>query len=183
MPTSLARGRRSLRGSPGHRRTSLRATAGHDPGHLYGVTGAEQLAGAPNFFDGALTDAAKERLPADLRAFIKARELSRRSADEEYIDGHVASWPENYAMGRAPTTRCSAMKNCCHTTPTTSRSWRARTAARMGRRKLDGGSRLDRHADRRGNRRWHCPRGRRADRLLSRAYRPTGGVRQAAPSG
>ena len=74
------------------------------PGHLYGVTGAEQLAGAPNFLNGALTDAAKEQLPADrFAAFAKARDatLAAIAQTKKYIDEHAASWPENYAMGRA----------------------------------------------------------------------------------
>jgi uncharacterized protein (DUF885 family) len=74
------------------------------PGHLYGVTGAEQLAGAPSFFAEALTDAAKAQLSADkFAAFVKARDATLGAMDQtkKYIDGHAASWPENYAIGRA----------------------------------------------------------------------------------
>jgi hypothetical protein len=74
------------------------------PGHLYGVTGAEQIAGAPNFLGGALTDAAKERLAGDRFAeFVKARDatLAAMAQTKTYIDEHAASWPENYAIGRA----------------------------------------------------------------------------------
>jgi len=74
------------------------------PGHLYGVTGAEQLAGAPDFLGGALTDAAKEQLPADrFAAFVAARDatLAAMRQTKQYIDEHAASWPENYAIGRA----------------------------------------------------------------------------------
>jgi len=74
------------------------------PGHLYGVTGAEQLAGAPSFFEGPLTDAAKQQLPADrFAAFVKARDaaVAAMNQTKKYIDEHVASWPENYAIGRA----------------------------------------------------------------------------------
>jgi hypothetical protein len=74
------------------------------PGHLYGVTGAEQLAGAPNFLGGPLTDAAKEQLPANrFAAFVKARDaaLAAMEQTKKYIDEHAASWPENYAIGRA----------------------------------------------------------------------------------
>ena len=74
------------------------------PGHLYGVTGAEQLAGAPSFFGGPLTDAAKQQLPADHFAeFVKARDaaLAAMNQTKKYIDEHAASWPENYAIGRA----------------------------------------------------------------------------------
>lgn len=73
------------------------------PGHLYGITGAERLAGAPSFFNGPLTDAAKEQLPADRFAeFVKGRDatLAAMALTKKYIDEHVASWPENYAMGR-----------------------------------------------------------------------------------
>jgi hypothetical protein len=74
------------------------------PGHLYGVTGAEQLAGAPDFLGGPLTDAAKEQLPADrFAAFVTARDatLAAMLRTKKYIDQHAASWPENYAIGRA----------------------------------------------------------------------------------
>jgi hypothetical protein len=74
------------------------------PGHLFGVTGAEQLAGAPSFLGGPLTDAAKAQLPADrFAAFTKARDaaLAAMEQTKKYIDEHAASWPENYAIGRA----------------------------------------------------------------------------------
>ncbi len=73
------------------------------PGHLYGVTGAEQLAGAPGLLGGPLTDAAREQLPADrFAAFVKARDtaLAAMAQTKKYIDEHAASWPENYAIGR-----------------------------------------------------------------------------------
>jgi len=75
-----------------------------NPGHLYGVTGAEQLAGAPSFLGGPLTDAAKAQLPADrFAAFVKGRDrtLAAMEQTKKYIDQHAASWPENYAIGRA----------------------------------------------------------------------------------
>ena len=74
------------------------------PGHLQGVTGSEELDGAPGFIGGALTDAAKQQLPADRFAeFAKARDavLAVIAETKKNIDAHVASWPENYAMGRA----------------------------------------------------------------------------------
>ncbi|HKN61679.1 MAG TPA: DUF885 domain-containing protein [Candidatus Acidoferrales bacterium] len=74
------------------------------PGHLYGVTGAEELAGAPDLFGGPLTDAAKDQLPADrFAAFVKARDAALAAIEQtkKHIDEHAASWPENYAMGRA----------------------------------------------------------------------------------
>jgi len=74
------------------------------PGHLQGVTGSEQLDGAPGFLAGPLTDTAKQQLPTDrFAAFVKARDavLVSISESKKNIDAHVASWPENYAMGRA----------------------------------------------------------------------------------
>jgi hypothetical protein len=73
------------------------------PGHLYGVVGAEQLAGAPSFLGGPLTDAAKLQMSAErFAAFAKGRDatLAAMAETKKYIDGHVAEWPENYAMGR-----------------------------------------------------------------------------------
>ena len=73
------------------------------PGHLYGVTGAEQLDGAPSLFSGPLTDAAKQQLSAErFAAFEKARDatLAAMAQTKKFIDEHAASWPENYAMGR-----------------------------------------------------------------------------------
>jgi Bacterial protein of unknown function (DUF885) len=75
-----------------------------NPGHLFGVTGSEQLAGAPSFLGGPLTDAAKAQLPADrFAAFVKGRDrtLAAMEQTKKYIDQHAASWPENYAIGRA----------------------------------------------------------------------------------
>jgi hypothetical protein len=74
------------------------------PGHLYGVTGAEQLAGAPSLLGGPLTDAAKAQLPADrFAAFSTARDATLAALEQtkKYIDAHAAAWPENYAIGRA----------------------------------------------------------------------------------
>jgi hypothetical protein len=76
------------------------------PGKLYGVAGRKQIAGAPDFFNGALSEAAKEQLagnPAALQRFTTARDavlatLARTSAT---IAAHVDSWPENFAMGKA----------------------------------------------------------------------------------
>ena len=73
------------------------------PGHLYGVTGAEELAGAPALLGGPLTDAAKAQLPPDrFMAFAKARDATLAAIEDtkKNIDEHAASWPENYAIGR-----------------------------------------------------------------------------------
>jgi uncharacterized protein (DUF885 family) len=76
------------------------------PGHLYGIVGSKQLAGVPEFFNNALSAAAKAQLGADSEPysrFLKARDatLAVVARTKSYIDAHVASWPENYAMGRA----------------------------------------------------------------------------------
>ena len=73
------------------------------PGHLQGVVGSEELAGVPDFLNGALTAAAKAQLPPDAFArFTKARDAALFSiaSAKSYIDAHVAAWPENFAMGR-----------------------------------------------------------------------------------
>jgi uncharacterized protein (DUF885 family) len=73
------------------------------PGHLFGVTGAQELAGAPDFLGGALTDAAKAQLGGDRYAsFVQARDatLAAIARSKAYIDANAAGWPENFAMGR-----------------------------------------------------------------------------------
>jgi uncharacterized protein (DUF885 family) len=75
------------------------------PGRLFGSIGSEELGGAAEFFDGALTDAAKMQLanePEAFARFAKARDatLATIARTKKYIDAHVASWPENYAIGR-----------------------------------------------------------------------------------
>ncbi len=76
------------------------------PGKLYGVVGQKEIAGTPDFLDGALTDAAREQLagnPAALQRFTAARDavLATLAATSAYMKAHVDSWPENFAMGRA----------------------------------------------------------------------------------
>jgi len=75
------------------------------PCHLFGIVGSRELAGAPEFLNGALSDAARTQLgerSADYAKFVKARDGALKSiADlKAYIDAHDAEWPENYAMGR-----------------------------------------------------------------------------------
>ena len=75
------------------------------PGHLFGVIGSQQLAGAPDFLNGALTDAARTQLGGKSIAFARfARARDSAAAAlrglQQYIDAHVSSWPENYAIGR-----------------------------------------------------------------------------------
>lgn len=74
-----------------------------EPGHLQAAVGAEELTGAPEFLTGALSDAAKAQLtPPEFRQFVSARNNTLRSLAQEksYIDTHIRSWPENFAMGR-----------------------------------------------------------------------------------
>lgn len=73
------------------------------PGHLFGIIGSQELAGVPDFFNGALTDTAKAQLTkVEFARFAAARDktLAAIAASKKYIDDHVASWPENFAMGR-----------------------------------------------------------------------------------
>lgn len=75
------------------------------PGHLYGVVGSQELEGARSFFDGALTDGAKNQFAHDARSlarFNAARDATLVAIEKTkaYIDAHVQQWPENFAMGR-----------------------------------------------------------------------------------
>jgi uncharacterized protein (DUF885 family) len=74
------------------------------PCHLYGITGSKQLAGAPDFLNGPLTDAARKQLGESSRMFrelMHARDglVASIKESKSYIDAHVQSWPENFAMG------------------------------------------------------------------------------------
>lgn len=75
------------------------------PGHLFGIVGSQELAGTPEFLQGSLTDAARGQLGADSQEFarfVRARDATLSAIEEAktYIDSHVASWPENFAIGR-----------------------------------------------------------------------------------
>jgi uncharacterized protein (DUF885 family) len=75
------------------------------PCHLYGLTGSKELGGAPDFLLGALTEAAHSQLgsaSSTFARFQKARDAALTAIQQSraYIDAHVASWPENYVMGR-----------------------------------------------------------------------------------
>jgi len=75
-----------------------------EPGHLQSVTGAEELAGAPDLLGDALTRAAKAQLgQAAFVRFAAARDatLAAIAREKTYIAAHAADWPENFAMGRA----------------------------------------------------------------------------------
>ncbi|MDQ6826898.1 MAG: DUF885 domain-containing protein [Candidatus Eremiobacteraeota bacterium] len=72
------------------------------PGHLFGVVGAQGLAGAPDFFTGALTDAAKAQLPAaKFQQFVVARDhlVAILQQTKAFIDQNASRWPENYVIG------------------------------------------------------------------------------------
>ena len=76
------------------------------PGKLYGQAGHKEIAGAPDFFNGALTAAAKEQLaanPAALQRFTVARDavLATLVKTDAFIQAHVDAWPDNFAMGKA----------------------------------------------------------------------------------
>jgi hypothetical protein len=76
------------------------------PGQLFGTVGSKRLAGVADFLGGALTDAAKTQLaqrPASLQRFVEGRDavLATLERSRAYIEAHVASWPQNYAIGRA----------------------------------------------------------------------------------
>ncbi|PRC91047.1 DUF885 family protein [Solimicrobium silvestre] len=73
------------------------------PGHLFGVISSEQLGGAPEFLNEALTGAAKSQLgeqSAEYRRFVQARDqvLQTLSVTKSYIDAHLKSWPENHTI-------------------------------------------------------------------------------------
>jgi uncharacterized protein (DUF885 family) len=75
------------------------------PGHLFGIVGSQRLAGAPQFLTGGLTDAAMSQIGAgspEWARFVRARDrtLAAIKDAKTHIDAHVASWPENFAMGR-----------------------------------------------------------------------------------
>jgi uncharacterized protein (DUF885 family) len=75
------------------------------PCHLFGVIAAQQLDGVPEFMNGTLTETAKAQLGAHSRAFarfVTARNaaLAAMGTTKAYINAHLASWPENYAIGR-----------------------------------------------------------------------------------
>jgi Bacterial protein of unknown function (DUF885) len=75
------------------------------PCHLCGVVGSKQLAGAPAFLKGALTEATRSELGADsvqYARFLKARDAALVAIRQlkAFIDAHVSAWPDNFAMGR-----------------------------------------------------------------------------------
>jgi len=75
------------------------------PGHLYGIVGSQELGGAANFFNEALTAAARAHYgddSASLSRFLQARDatVAAIAQTKAYIDAHVSQWPENFAVGR-----------------------------------------------------------------------------------
>ncbi len=76
------------------------------PGRLSGTVGARQLAGAPDFLGGALSDAAKSQLAHDTAAlarFAAARDalLATLAKTRATLEANASKWPENFAMGKA----------------------------------------------------------------------------------
>jgi uncharacterized protein (DUF885 family) len=76
------------------------------PGHLFGEISSEQLAGAPEFFNDALSAAAKSQLgeqSSEFKQFVRARDqlLKTLAATKSYIDAHLKSWPENHTISPA----------------------------------------------------------------------------------
>jgi Bacterial protein of unknown function (DUF885) len=75
------------------------------PGRLYAVVGSQQLAGIPDFCNGALTDAAKTQLesnPPAFQRFTAARDavLATVAKTKAFLDAHAESWPQNFAIGK-----------------------------------------------------------------------------------
>ncbi len=75
------------------------------PGHLQAVAGIQQIAGAPDFLGGALSDAAKTQLagdPAAFERFVAAREavIATLADTGAWLKAHVDKLPENFAMGK-----------------------------------------------------------------------------------
>ena len=73
-----------------------------NPGHLYGVTGAEQLAGAPSLLGGPLTDAAKAQLPADRFAafgFVEGCADERQRARDQQRCARSLNRPRQDQLG------------------------------------------------------------------------------------
>ncbi len=73
------------------------------PCHFYGVIGSKQLAGGLDLFNVALAAAAKSQLAGDTPAYRRFARAQRAIVAAftglgAYIDAHVASWPENYAL-------------------------------------------------------------------------------------
>ncbi|MBV8363858.1 MAG: DUF885 domain-containing protein [Candidatus Eremiobacteraeota bacterium] len=74
------------------------------PGKLQGQVAQQQLAQAPALFTYILTPiASKELSAAKLARFTKARDalVGSLTAWNKWLADNAASWPENYAMGRA----------------------------------------------------------------------------------
>jgi uncharacterized protein (DUF885 family) len=94
---------RRLERTPGYIRASTALVT--QPCHLFGVIDVQQLAGAPEFINGALSEAARQQLgehDASYRRFIRARDAAVAALGQlkSFIDSHLGSWPENYVIGR-----------------------------------------------------------------------------------
>ncbi len=76
------------------------------PGRLQGTVGAEQLAGVPHFFSGALTEAAKAQMadrPAAFARFAAGRDAVLATIAEtlRHLEANAKSWPQNHVIGKA----------------------------------------------------------------------------------
>ena len=76
------------------------------PGRLQATVGAQQLAGVPDFFRGALSAAAAAQMagrPTALARFEAARDalLATFAESRRVLDAHAAAWPENHVIGKA----------------------------------------------------------------------------------
>ena len=76
------------------------------PGRLFATVGSLQLAGTPDFFNGALSAAATTQIaarPATLARFGAARDavLATIAQTRAHLDANAPSWPENHAIGKA----------------------------------------------------------------------------------
>jgi hypothetical protein len=92
-----------LEGAPAYIAAARRLVT--QPGHLFGTVGAKELAGAPDFLNGPLSDAARAELgagSAEFARFSKGRDAALAAIADlrTFIEAHVRGWPENFAMGR-----------------------------------------------------------------------------------
>lgn len=76
------------------------------PGHLFGMISSAQLSGAPEFFNEALSAAAKQQLgeqSPEFTQFVSVRDQTLRTiaATKATIDAHLSSWPDNHTISPA----------------------------------------------------------------------------------
>ena len=76
------------------------------PGRLHATVGSRRLAGTPDFFAGALSEAATTQLasrPDVLARFVAGRDrtLATIAETRAFIDANAAAWPDNHIIGKA----------------------------------------------------------------------------------